>query len=393
MMTSKKGIAIICLGNGQLTGLGGGLVRTLELTKKLHLSNNFVFVICSPGSARLFQDIIPNNQIKIFPGYLSKYLPKTTLFGMMLFYVETLFYFPKRQIIIDSYYCQSEYIWDVLPAIRYANFDLKNVFVMFHHIVKPNLTSLFSSMLGSIIGQRLGFYLIKKHKLNVLCYEGPAGQEVFKISEKIASSVFRVKNGIADLNTKPSLINSKLKHIMEQRICVTFVGGLRPQKGLEIFDDFMTNLIDQNSTILVLVVGRTPKKTMKRLEKTYGSNLLFTGPLQNIEALSVVKASGLAFLPSTTEGFGIFPLECVAQKTPIVCLPLPVLKNTYGRKLAYANDVSGASLADKVQTLISDHNEYIKYKNILENDSTTDFVKKYSWDEILNNDLLIMKHN
>lgn len=385
-----KVIKIICLGNGHLVGLGGGLIRTVELAKKFHASNFTVFVVCSPGAAHLFQEILPKTQIEIFTGFLSKHLPKNMLFGMMLFYLETFFYFPKNSSKAHAYYCQSEYVWDVLPAIRHARRDTKDIFVMFHHLIRPDISSLCSSMFGSILGQTLGIFLIKKRKLNVLCYEGPAGEEVSNLTKKFASSVFKVRNGISRPAVSNKSIPNEFKNFVEKNKCLVFVGGLRPQKGLEIFDDFMNTLLENVPKIRVILIGRTSKEITQKLIAKYPKNLTVTGPLKNIEALSIVNASGLAFLPSTTEGFGIFPLECIEQETPIVCFPLPVLKSTFGDKIIYADKLNGSSLANKISELVRNCDLYEFHKFKLKTNETKIFIKNYSWNEVLENDLGIM---
>lgn len=387
-MTKNNRVTVFCLGNGHLVGLGGGLIRTLALTEKLTLAGTKVTVFCSPGAEPYFKERLPEKEIHIFSGFLSLYLPKNTLFGMMLYYLECLFWYPKFVDARSKIYCQSEYIWDVLPAVRYSSGAFKNIFVMYHHQIELRLKDIFTTMLGSILGQYLGKRQIKKKCLNVFCYEGPAGDEVEKLLEGFTNSITRVNNGIW---LKNQLIgSSELPRNLEQlpwQKSVCFVGGLRPQKGLEVVTQMLETLTSADQHIRVIIIGRNPPDVCQRLSSLYPSTLIFTGPLPNKIARKIVSKCRLAFLPSTTEGFGIFALEALAEKTLTVAFPIKVLRQIFGDNLVYAKELNGSSLAETILALCNNEEEYASKKQLFDTEKFQNFIQHYSWDEVLNTDL------
>ena len=105
-----------------------------------------------------------------------------------------------------------------------------------------------------MLGQYLGKRQIKKKCLNVFCYEGPSGDEVEKLLGGFTNSITRVNNGIW---LKNQLIGSgELPRNLEEfpwQKSVCFVGGLRPQKGLEEVTHMLEKLTSMDQQIRVII--------------------------------------------------------------------------------------------------------------------------------------------
>jgi len=165
--------------------------------------------------------------------------------------------------------------------------------------------------------------------------------------------VVRVLNGFSDLDLQQARETSSGSLKTYDAL---FVGGLRQQKGLEQFEDFLSTMEDLDSSIQIAVIGNLDPKTKSIFLKF--RNVSFLGGLGHVECLSYIASSRVMFSPSTAEGFGIAILEGILLSKLVVTYPLPVMIETFGADVRLASDFTGASLARAVVEAVKDSNTY-----------------------------------
>jgi len=105
----------------------------------------------------------------------------------------------------------------------------------------------------------------------------------------------------------------QIKTFAANRFLLGFVGGIYPYKGL---DDLADALECVNTTFGIVIAGEGPER--KRLERRFGEDGLFLGPIANNQIPAFYKYIDGIVLPSHTEGLPRIVLEAQATATPVV---------------------------------------------------------------------------
>jgi glycosyltransferase involved in cell wall biosynthesis len=379
---NNKVYRLICLGNGYLTGLGGGLVRTLALVRYLNENNNSKIIIhCSPGVEKYLSNVsLTSTEVIVHKFFFSKFIPTKFIYtSLLVYYTEVFLFFPRiKSNNNEIIYSQTEYLWDIVSALRISCLKSKYI-CMFHHIIdKNNVKSL--SILASFISQKISIYVLKKGFDQINIYNTHSGDRVYEIFKGITSLSFkRVNNGIWLSNINKVLADRSTS--AESNVDILFIGGIRPQKGLEIIDDFLQSYINIDPNINILLIGSTPSPIANRLLRKYSNNLNIIKGLSQIEVYNKISQAKICFSPSQTEGFGIAILEALAMEKKVVCLPLPVLKGIYSDFIYYSENMTGKSLALKCHQILNSHEVTINKINL------KNFINKYDWQIIFNDEL------
>ncbi len=150
-----------------------------------------------------------------------------------------------------------------------------------------------------------------------------------KRMEKTLLEIYNIKNshvlpnGI-DLSQVDSSKNNKVTRqqlkIPEKVPIITFVGNLRPVKGVKYLVEAISIVLENNNSIL-LVIGDGPEmENLKSLtnQLKIQENVIFAGRISKEEIMSYLQISNLFVLPSLSEGFPNVILEAMAAGLPIV---------------------------------------------------------------------------
>jgi len=138
------------------------------------------------------------------------------------------------------------------------------------------------------------------------------------IEEGIKANYEVILNGVDKEKFKPN-INIKKENI------ITFVGNLKPRKGLKFLLESMTEVNKINPDIKVVVIGNLNTKSIaykKTVEfiKNNNLNVEFSGKVSEEELIEYYQKAKLNILPSQTEpfffeGFGLIHAEANACGT------------------------------------------------------------------------------
>lgn len=137
---------------------------------------------------------------------------------------------------------------------------------------------------------------------------------------------------------------------------VLALGGIEPRKGsLDLLEAYAAlRCSDPRHQDLTLVFGggetlfdyRDYRATFDARARELGVRVVVTGVLEEDELPPLVAEASALAMVSTKEGFGLAALEALAAGVPVVARDLPVLREVFGGRVAYAStpDEIAASL-------------------------------------------------
>lgn len=210
----------------------------------------------------------------------------------------------------------------------------------------------------------------------------------FKInSEKIEVAY----EGVADLNAPPPLrgwdrgVKSPGEKAKDQNALsyyhiskpfLLYVGNAYPHKNLEGLINVFLKIRQEEKNLKLVLVGKEDYfyHRLKAEYNEHSARVLFPGYVPDFE-LKELYANAVAYVfPSFYEGFGLPPLEAMAQGLPVLSSNKTCLPEILGQAAQYFNPEDEAQMQNKILTLLRDE----KLRKELRNRGLEQ-VKKYSW--------------
>ncbi|TFF89993.1 MAG: glycosyltransferase family 1 protein [Promethearchaeota archaeon] len=196
--------------------------------------------------------------------------------------------------------------------------------------------------------------------------------------------VFTIYNGI-DKRFKPYPRKSEE---LKQRLglvgpTLLYLGRITSYKGVDHIISAYKR-VKETATDVNLVIGGTPDYLMEKKyqfwKKKY-PDILFTGYVSEEDVpLYYSMADIFINYSSSSEGFGLTPLEALACRTPVICSSIDVYKEIFGDSALFVSPKAPKMLADSIVKLLRDDD--LKEK-LLQN--AQEVLSKYSWDAVVNN--------
>jgi len=106
----------------------------------------------------------------------------------------------------------------------------------------------------------------------------------------------------------------------------------------------------------------------------FGGGVIFTGFVPDEELGALYRNANLYVFPSLCEGFGLPPLEAMAQGAPVVASRATCLPEILGQAAHYFDGENPQDMAAKIGEVLSD--EALRQKLIRQG---FEQVRKYSW--------------
>ena len=224
--------------------------------------------------------------------------------------------------------------------------------------------------------------LVFQHADALAAYSEDMKKEMQKISDR---EIIVITNGV-DLQSFENLTREKTRsdlQINKNQQILTFVGTLRPVKGVKYLIQAMDILIKKRADLRLILVGDGPdRKALGKMTEDLGLNnyVTFIGKVPHEKVPEFMTASDIFVLPSLSEGFGSVNLEAFAAGVPIVAtkvggLPEIIKEGENGFLVAPKNP---EQLAEKILLLLG--NSELRNK-ISENNKIK--VKNYSWNHVV----------
>lgn len=142
---------------------------------------------------------------------------------------------------------------------------------------------------------------------------------------------------------------------------IYFVGSLEPRKNLKTLIAALPKLKGDNSDTINLVISgqkswlfEDVKDHIAKLNLT--NRVIFTGPVTEVEKMTLLQGAEVFVFPSVYEGFGLMVLEAFASKTPVVIADNSSLPEVAGGAALVVPTFSAAAYAEAIDKITGDQN-------------------------------------
>ena len=163
----------------------------------------------------------------------------------------------------------------------------------------------------------------------------------------------------------------------DDEVVPLFFGRLVKEKGLDVFEEVMTELRRRGHPVRPLIVGAGPAGD--DLAKVIG-DAVFTGHIESAELFRAVASADILVNPSTTEAFGNVNLEAMASGLALVSAEAPaaraLIRDGETGILVPARDAT--AYADAIEALMQDREKLKRIAHAAVEDS-----KRFRWSTIL----------
>lgn len=169
---------------------------------------------------------------------------------------------------------------------------------------------------------------------------------------------------------------------------IYFIGNLEPRKNLPVLIEAYRQLPKEIKVQYSLVLaGGNGWKTEKsratiKAAQDAGENVIHVGFVDTADTGAFYQKASLFVMPSVYEGFGMPILEALASNTPVIASDIPVLRETGGDAVNYADPNSADDFSEKILSALTNHISPADLK--LKADAQ---LSKFSWQK--NSDLII----
>jgi glycosyltransferase involved in cell wall biosynthesis len=171
---------------------------------------------------------------------------------------------------------------------------------------------------------------------------------------------------------------------------IMYTGTTFPHKNLKVLIEAFDILQKQRPNLKLVLVGKRDDQS-KELEAwarshTSFPNIVFTGFIPEEELKWLYKHARAYVFTSLSEGFGLPPLEAMANGTPVVSSDASVMPEVYGDAAHYCNAHDPMDVAEKVSEVLDDR---ILRDKLIKNGHKQ--LTKYSWQKWAKKNLEIYK--
>ncbi len=169
-----------------------------------------------------------------------------------------------------------------------------------------------------------------------------------------------------------------------------YVGTAFPHKNLHVLVDAFDIMHAQKPHLKLVLVGKTEKHYEELAayirHKKSANNIILTGFVSDEELRGLFEHASCYVFTSLSEGFGLPPLDAMANGLPVVSSKASVMPEVYGDAAHYCNAHNPNDVAQKVLEVL----ETPKLREKLIK-AGREQVKKYSWHTMAEETLTVYK--
>jgi len=114
--------------------------------------------------------------------------------------------------------------------------------------------------------------------------------------------------------------------------------------------------------VFLVLYGNAQKNQFEVLGNNVPDNVIFTGRISDAQLYALFKNATATLTPSTTEGFGLQPLEGMALGTPAIISPCGALPEVCGDCALYSDAHDSNSWVTNIELLVNNPLIYAQYK-------------------------------
>ncbi|MFH0891293.1 MAG: glycosyltransferase family 1 protein [Candidatus Falkowbacteria bacterium] len=157
-----------------------------------------------------------------------------------------------------------------------------------------------------------------------------------------------------------------------------YVGNAYPHKNLEWLMGVFTAIRREKPALHLVLVGKDDyfySRLKKIVEKTESGHILFPGYIPDSDLRAVYRLSLAYVFPSLYEGFGLPPLEAMANGCPVITSGRTSMPEILGEAAMYFDPENKEEMIRQVDRVMSDQDLRLTLIN-----KGFEQAKKYSWD-------------
>ncbi len=305
------------------------------------------------------------------------------------------------------------YIWrEKLDLIHYPHFNVPvltpcKFVVTIHDLILTHFPTLRATSLAPIM-----YWLKNLAYKVVIIFAINRSRKIITVSEFTKNDIisqFKVKSekivvtyeGVTNLaKGSDSLFVAKLNNqdvLKRYNIngnFLLYVGNAYPHKNLDWLLRVFLKIIITRPELKLVLVGkedyfyRQIKEIAKILnlwqEDSVDSPVIFPGYIPDAQLEALYREAMVYVFPSLYEGFGLPPLEAMANSCPVISSDRASLPEILGSAALYFNPEDESDFIKKINNIFEDEN--LRNKLILDG---LEMIKKYSWFECAKNTLSV----
>ena len=176
--------------------------------------------------------------------------------------------------------------------------------------------------------------LLGRVNKKILTVSNYSKQQLEKFGVADASKIDVIHNGIDHINNITEDTSALDKYDLEKGKYVISLSNSQAHKNIGIllkaFDD------NRLGDFTLALFGGATKDDFEKLGFHVPENVKFLGKVSDGELVNLIKNARYYACPSTTEGFGLPPLEAMALGCPAICAPCGSLPEVCGDAALYA---------------------------------------------------------
>ncbi len=194
-----------------------------------------------------------------------------------------------------------------------------------------------------------------------------------------------IPNGIDPIMTEelePGAIDRLRQRFQLEGRTALFVGNIKPHKNVERLIAALAKLRDDTSfsDVNLIVVGDEMSKypSLRRAVERHKvrGNVRFFGFVPELTLVALYRAADVFVFPSLYEGFGLPPLEAMANGTPVITSKISSLPEVVGDAALTVDPYNVDEIAEAMKKVLTDEatRERLKQKGRLR-------AERFSWEE------------
>ena len=306
----------------------------------------------------------------------DEYWPKNPNFKKAL--ANAKWYGIKEQFLMPFKIWQNQIDLVHFPHFNVPLFCPAPFVITIHDLILKKFPTRRASILGSVryFLKNLAYHLVissaLKRSKKVISVSNYTKKDILKYFKVNPEKIGVIYEGAPDREFKVQ--NSKFKI---EKPYLLYVGNAYPHKNLERLISSFDELGREMDLKLVLVGEKD--YFYQRLEKEFShiKNIVLTGFVSDKELKALYQRASCYVFPSLCEGFGLPPLEAMANGLPVVCSSSTCLPEILGQAAIYFNPEDEQEMAQVIKQVLKD-------KNLQQELTSSGFekVKEYSWQKM-----------
>lgn len=205
----------------------------------------------------------------------------------------------------------------------------------------------------------------------------------FHVSDKniLADKIQVIYEGIAESFKRSDLKDDK-EAILRYNIHIPYllyVGNVYPHKNLEVLIKIFPEIKEKHKHLQLVLVGKDDyfyERLKKAVDIKNSNDIIFPGFVPD-DDLRILYGNAIAYVfPSLYEGFGLPPLEAMANGCPVISSNKSSMPEILGDAALYFDPNDREDIKKKIEDMIGNEQLRSELKR-----KGSELIKKYSWDE------------